>query len=261
MLFRSMEKYDYLNVARELKNFYWEEYCDWYLEITKIRLYDENIKDKITPKVVLLYILENYLRLLHPIMPHLTEALWQNLPESVREGPALIVAQWPTAEHNFIDEDKESNVAKIIDIIRSIRRVRSDFNVPAASKIPIMIECGDQQLMVDRLKKELITLANLSADGLKLAKSIDAPKHAARIVLHGLTTYIPLEGVIDMKTELARMEKQLSSVGDQITKVQKKLDSPFSSNAAPEVVEAEREKLKEYELRKSQIQEQIAILK
>lgn len=257
----NLEKYDYLNPARDLKKFYWEEFCDWYLEITKIQIYNENEKDKTTPKVVLLYIIENYLRLLHPFMPFITEALWHVLPDNLRDGPAVIVAKWPEASSKYIKEEKEGNVARILDIIHEIRRTRTDYNVPLGTNIPLLIESGDKSAWIESMRDVIITLAHVDGKQLRIEPTLTAPHHASRIVQHGLTIYVPLEGLINMQAELARIEKQLANVGSLIEKSQKKLAGPFAQNADPEVVEEEREKLKELEQKKAQLEEQIATLK
>lgn len=256
----SMENFDYLNATREIKAFYWNEYCDWYLEITKIRLYQEDETLNVIPKVILCHVLETCLKLLHPIIPFVTEKLWQNLPSSVKEGPALIVAKWPVYNESFIDEPLENEFQFTINLIRDIRRIRADFNVGLAVKIPLQIKTDKNIVKFEKTKKEIITLAKIDPEKITISSDLEQPKRAARVVIHGITAYIPLEEVIDLEKEKQKVEKQLNKVEKRIKQMSAKLRSPFSQKAPADIVEKEKERLTELNSKRSQLEEQLEIL-
>jgi len=254
------EEYDYLNAARSLRSFLWDEFCDWYIETSKIRLYDENEQDQNTPIAILLYILENCLRLLHPIIPFLTEALWQTLPDPVKEGPALIVAKWPESNESFIDEVIEQDFELIKNIIHDIRRVRRDFNIKPGLKIPLIIQTGDKKDLINSTSSEIALLSHIDPNKIKFDES-QIPKNSARIIHQNVVVYLPLEGIIDIKVERERVLKQLSKLKEQIQKVEKKLEGPFSKRAPPELVKLEKENLNELINKKNTLKEQLEVLK
>ncbi|MHA1512045.1 MAG: valine--tRNA ligase, partial [Promethearchaeota archaeon] len=131
-----MTEFNYLKASREIKNFFWNEFCDWYIEISKIRLYDAENRQSLIQKTVLLHVLETSLRLLHPIMPFITEKLWQSLPKDFTKGPSIMFSQWPQTDLEFIDEEIEEKFTIIFDFIREIRSIKHDFGIPLNTKIP-----------------------------------------------------------------------------------------------------------------------------
>lgn len=254
------KKYDYLSAARAIRSFFWEEFCDWYIEISKLRIYDENTKDKNTPIAILLYILENCLRLLHPIIPFLTEALWQSLPNSVKSGPALIVADWPKPIESLIDDVEEEDFELIKRIIHDIRRVRRDFNIKPGLLIPLIIQTGDKKELIKKSSLEITKLSHIDPDKFKLDES-KIPKNSAKIIYQNVVIYLPLGEIIDIKVEKERLSKQLLKIEEQIQKAENKLNSPFSERAPPEIVKQEEVNLNELLNKKSTIKEQLEVLK
>ncbi|MFX0208160.1 MAG: class I tRNA ligase family protein, partial [Candidatus Hodarchaeota archaeon] len=257
----SMENYDYLKASREIKNFYWNEFCDWYIEISKIRLYGEEEKDKIIPKVILLYILDISYKLLHPIVPYVTEKLWQNLPSSIKSEPALIVAKWPVDDETFIDEKLEEEFQFSTELIREIRRIRAAFNIGLAKKIPLQIKMDDSIASFENTRDEIIKLAKVDPEKLSIQSEIEQPKRAARVVIHGITAYIPLEEIINLEEERDKVIKNLNKLNKNINQLNAKLSGPFSKRAPIEVINREKEKLIELESKKTQLEEQLEILK
>ncbi|MFX1444601.1 MAG: valine--tRNA ligase [Promethearchaeota archaeon] len=257
---RFYEEYDYLNAARSLRSFIWDDFCDWYIEVSKIRIYDDKEQDKNTPIAILLYILENCLRLLHPIIPFLTEALWQSLPDSIKKGPALIVANWPEVNDSFIDEEIEQDFELIKNIIHDIRRVRKDFNIKPGLKIPLIIQTGNKKDLIKKASPAITLLSHIDPNKLKFNES-NIPKNSARIIHQEVVVYLPLVEIINIKIERERLLEQLSKLIEQIQNVEKKLDGPFSTRAPPELVKLEEENLKELQNKKKTIEEQINVLK
>jgi len=253
------DNFDYLNAARSIRSFFWDEFCDWYIEISKVRIYDEEELDKDTPISILLYILEISLRLLHPIIPFLTEALWQKMPNSVKEGPALIVSEWPNSEDSFIEEKKENDFNLIIDLIHEIRRVRKEFNVKPGLKIALIIQPGEFRELIEKNISEISALSHIDENQVEIDKK-DIPKHSARIVMQNIIAYLPLEGIIDLELEKKRIMNQLNSIIEQIEKSENKLRGPFAERADPEIVQKERDNLEDLHNKKKILQEQIEIL-
>ncbi|MFX0020038.1 MAG: valine--tRNA ligase [Candidatus Hermodarchaeota archaeon] len=254
------EEYDYLNASREMRSFFWDEFCDWYIEISKIRIYDENERDKNTPIAILIHVLEISLRLLHPIIPFLTEALWQTLPDNIKDGPALIVAKWPEPEESLINNIFDENFNLITELIHEIRRVRKEFNVKPGLTIPIIIQAGDKRELVENNASEIITLSHIDQNQFKLDE-VDVPKHSAQIIIQGIICYLPLEEIIDLKMETERISKQLKLIKEKIQKSEKKLSGPFAMRANSEIVQIEWENLDELKERKKILEDQLDILR
>ncbi len=255
-----METFDYLKASREIKSFYWNEFCDWYIEISKIRLYSEEEKDKIIPKVILLHILDTAYKLLHPIVPFVTEKLWQNLPSRFKSEPALIVAKWPDYDDTFINPMLEEEFQFTIDLIHELRRIRAIFDVGLTRKIPLQIKKDDNIALFENTREEIIKLAKIDPKKLTISSDLEQPKRAARVVIHGLTAYIPLEELVDLKKEKKKVEKQLIKVNRNIDQISVKLKGPFAQKAPPEIVEKEEVKLAELKSKRSQLEEQLEIL-
>ncbi|MHA1684568.1 MAG: valine--tRNA ligase [Promethearchaeota archaeon] len=256
-----LDTYDYLNAIRNVKNFYWGDFCDWYIEITKIRFYDEGCDDIITPKIVLLHVLDACLKMLHVVMPYLTELLWQHLPEFMKKEPALIIAKWPEADDSLINDEIENNFSIIIDLIREIRRLRKDFNVPVGATIPLFVDPAGREDLIVQLKDEICTLAKIDPDRLVIQENVKPPSKSGRIVLHGFMAFLPLEGLIDLEAERARIKKQEGKAEKLVEKIKKKLNSPFAEKADPEIVQKERDKLVEMNEKLRQLREQLDILR
>ncbi|MHA1519574.1 MAG: valine--tRNA ligase [Promethearchaeota archaeon] len=254
-----IDDYDYLRMSREIKNFFWADYCDWYLEFSKLYLYDEKYENKHVQKSVLLYVLETFFRILHPIMPFMTEKLWKTLPENIRQGPAIIVAPWPSVNQDHINPEIEAEYAIIADFIREIRHIKHGFNIPLSKIVPIIVETENPQVF-NHWKREFIEMAKLDPKNTTFQASPEPPKQSARIILHGLTAFLPLKGMIDLDQERARIQKNVKKTENMITKITKKLSGSFAERAPPKLVKEEKEKLQEYENKKGQLLSQLEFL-
>ena len=153
---RLIEAYQFGEAGRQIQEFLWSEFCDWYIEMSKVRLYGDDIREQNAARQVLVYVLERSLRLLHPFMPFVTETLWQALPH---EGAALIVAPWP--REGWADEEAEALVQSLMDVVRAIRNARAEYNVPAGKRIPAVIVAGRRTTFFNQHKEVLCTLAHL----------------------------------------------------------------------------------------------------
>ncbi len=254
-----MEALQYGEAGRRVRDFLWDEFCDWYIEATKVRLYDE-YADRETPRAVLLAVLEQSLRLLHPFMPFVTEALWQALPETVRKGPALIVASWPPEEPAFKDEAAEQSMGLLIELIRGIRNVRSEYGVEPGKRIPASVAAGAFMPAIEAARAELLFLARLDPAALSIVTSGEPLPQSASVVVGEVVGFLPLAGLVDLDAEKARLDKSLADLENRMARSRGLLEGDFAQKAPANVVERERSKLAEMETEAAQVREQRARL-
>ena len=171
-----------------------------------------------------------------------------------------MVAKWPEVNPVFLDTDVEHSFQIISEYIREIRRVKHDFGIPLKSLVPIQIALGSSPNVFDIGQIEFLAMANVDPTQFVIAKSITPPDQAAHIVLHGITAYIPLHGIIDLEAEKARMQKQIAKVDKLMEKITKKLSSDFAKRAPKELVDKEREKFVDAEHKKEQLMDQLKML-
>ncbi|MFP4344950.1 MAG: valine--tRNA ligase [Anaerolineales bacterium] len=264
-----MEGFHFGEAGRQVRDFLWDEFFDWYLEATKVRLYGEVEEvEKETARAVLLHVMEEALRLLHPFMPFVTEALWQALPEEAREGEALIIAAWPLPEPSRLDEEAEAQMALLMELVRGIRNVRAEYNVEAGRRIAAVVAAGAAAPVLSARRDVLVTLARLDPEALEILRAAEPPREAeaeppaqsASVVAGEVVAYLPLAGMVDLEAERARLSKALENLEGRIRGSRKKLAGPFAEKAPPEIVERERERLAEMETEAEQVREQLARL-
>ena len=234
----------HLNEASKiLYDFIWHDFCDWYVELVKTRFYGEEPAE--TKKVVLtraLWIFDQALRLLHPMMPFVTEELWQHLAE--RPEQSLIRSTFPSPENRWIDQKTEDEMAFVQDIINAVRNIRGENNIAPSKEIKIQVRLaeGTSSTIFDTYSKYLQKLARVSAIE-TLASSVK-PKLASSAVVGGSEIFVPLEGLIDLDAERARIEKEIARLQQASEAIDRKLgNESFVARAPKEVVEKEREKL------------------
>ena len=251
-----MESHQYGEAGRQIYEFLWGEYCDWYLEASKVRLYDKAAA-KETPRAILLHVLETALRLLHPFMPFVTEALWQALPPSARRGPALIVAPWPQADAALLDAEAEAQMELLMALIRSIRNLRAGYDVTPGKRIPALIAAAQAAPMLESQRPLLCALAKLDPAQLTIAPALEPPGQTATAVVGDVAAYLPLAGLIDLDAEQGRLRGELEDVERRIARSQELLAGDFAHKAPPAVVQREREKLAELEATRKQLKERL----
>ena len=246
--------------GRQLYDFLWSEYCDWYIEAAKVRLYGANPTAAQDTRQVLAYVLEQSLRLLHPLMPFVTETIWQNLPEMGGEQRALIVARWP-ATAGVADASSAQDFARLQEIVRAIRNARSEYNVEPSRRIVAKFSAGEQEAMVQANRDLLATLARLDEAHLDVAESISAPAKAAAVTAGGITVYLPLAGMVDQAAERQRIQKELENIDKQLLRITNLLGNPGFLDKAPEnVVTRERAKQTELQAHRTQLTDALADL-
>jgi valyl-tRNA synthetase len=244
----AVEGYRYNELADTLYHFVWDDFCDWYVEIAKSRIN----AGEAGPKAILAHCLDVILRLLHPIMPFITEAIWQNLnsvvpcrgPGDQPAEPLLVTAQWPRADAGGINPGAEAKFALLRDLVRSIRNVRSQHNVPPAKKIEVAAEADADPARVIGENLELVkSLAQLSEFSVRPSGSPAAmPADAAAVAVGGVKLYVM--GIVDRQAELARLSKQRDTLLRGIKGIEGKLSNEgFLAKAPPELVAKERQRI------------------
>ncbi len=259
-VFKLMENQQYGEAGRSIRNFIWDEFCDWYIEASKVRLHDADA-DQTVPRSVLVTVLEQSLRLLHPFMPFVTEAIWQALPAEAKDGPALILAPWPLAQAERDDPAAEAHMALLMEIIRGIRNVRAEYNVAAGKRIAATIIAAAHQPWLAEQRPLLTFLARLDEAQLEIVAAHEPlPQAATLVVEQEIVVYLPLAGLVDLAAEQARLRKALQNVEQRIATAEQRLAGPFAQKAPAAIVQRERDKVTALRLEAEQLREQIARL-
>ena len=233
---RLSERYEFGEVGRALYNFIWDDFCDWYIEMSKLPLNGEDEDAKLMTRSVLAYVLDNTMRLLHPFMPFITEEIWQNLPH---EGESITVAAWPTVNESLSNKEEAASMKLLAEIIRSVRNIRSEVQTPMSKKVPLYISAKDADTLavLEANAKYLDRFCN--PEPLVIGQGIEAPGQSMSAVVTGAVLYLPLQGLIDIDAERARLEKELEKWAKEVKLVQGKLSNERFVSKAPEAVVAE----------------------
>ena len=251
----NIEKYELGLAAQKLYDFIWDVYCDWYIEICKARLNGEDETAADNARSVLVYVLSNTLKLLHPFMPYITEEIWQSLPHN---GESIMISDWPTYNEALDFGKDEEDFEKIMDAIKAIRNRRSEMNVPPSRKAKVCVATSFKEVFTAGVSF-FVRLA--SASEVEVAESFDIPG-AVRVVTDAANIYIPMNELVDLTAELARLEKDLKKALDDKAFFEKKLSNPgFVAKAPAAVLEEQREKLKKVEDKIALINQSIEDLK
>jgi len=260
---RLFESYQYGEAGRQIHDFLWGEYCDWYIEASKVRLYDETAEKSVL-RAVLLHVLETSLRLLHPFMPFVTEAIWQALPDEAREGESLMLAQWPEQDAALLDDaafaGAEEHMELVMELVRSIRNRRAEYNVTPGKRIPAIIAAGDGAGWLDEQRAILCALAKLDADQLTIQPSIQPTDQSATIVVGETVCYLPLAALVDLDAERERLSTELDGIKERIAHSEGLLAGEFAQKAPEHIVQRERDKLAGLQTERAKLVERLAAL-
>ena len=241
----NMDKFDLGIAAQKIYDFAWSEYCDWYIEIVKPRLYSEDKEAKQTALYTLTYVLEKILKLLHPYMPFITEEIYTHLPTV--EG-SIVIAQWPhyTEVDNMAKEEDMMNLT--MDGIRNIRNVRSEMNVPPSKKAKVIIvPTEEKKEAMEAGKDYFVTLASASEVEI-VADETNIPEDAVSVVIDGVKIFIPLDELVDFAKEIERLSKEKAKLESEIKRVNGKLSNEGFVAKAPEaLINAEKAKKEKFE--------------
>ena len=259
---KDIETYQFGEMARELHAFFWNEFCDWYIEFSKASLREEG-DARLQTQRNLVYVLDNALRLLHPAMPFVTEAIWENVPHAEREAPALMMAKWPEPESlaSLVDEESERAVSLLCDAVSAVRSTRARYGISPKQELPVVLRAGFENARVlEGLKSQIVSMARASELSI-VPSDAHKPAESACVVAHGCEVYCVLTGLIDFEAERARLTKERATLQKDEAKFAKKLSNPgFLSKAAPEIVEKDTAKLAELRDKLARVEEQLAEL-
>ena len=257
---RNLERFELGEAGRAIYEFIWNEFCDWYIELSKARLYNkEDNRARQTAQSVLCYVLENTLKLLHPFMPFITEEIWQHIPH---EGDSIIVASWPVEQTTLTDKKAELNMEIVMETIKAIRNMRAEVNVAPGRKSEAILQLASA---------ELVQLFELNASYVKTLAAVEPlnvslttpekPENAMVAVVSGVEIYMPLKGLIDVDKETARLNKELLTLDKELARVSGKLSNEgFVAKAPPDVIEKEKAKQQEFEEKVKAINERLSYL-
>lgn len=242
----ALEKFELGLAANKIYEFTWNEYCDWYIELAKKRLYGDDEIAKATVKKVLVKVLKDILRLLHPFMPFITEEIWKFIPG---DGNLLVTDQWPAGAAQWVDLEAEKQMEIIMDAIRNLRNVRAEMDVVPSRKAKCMVlasDCSVGELVVEQAEY-LIALASCSE--VVLAESAAGiPEDSVSAVIHGAELFLPLDDLIDYAKEIERLSKEKTKLEKEVSRVEQKLSNEgFVKKAPPHLIDEEKEKKQKYE--------------
>jgi valyl-tRNA synthetase len=267
-----LENFRASEAAQAVYDFFWHEFCDWYLEAAKLRIRDsEEALDRAVARETLARALDDSLRLLQPFAPFLSETLWQELKPAARkaglvaaqrmQAEALIVAPWPEPEAALRDAQIEGQMRFLQDIVRAVRHLRKEKGIAESRPIKVALSCPDPE--TDRLVEEhaefLRTMGVL--EGLEHAVGLEKPARCAAILVGTTQVYMQLEGVVDLKQERERLEQQRRDAADYIQKLEQQLNNPdFLVNAPEEIVQRQMDKAQELREQLQKVEQHLAEL-
>ena len=239
----NLDAYEIGVASSKVYDFIWDTYCDWYIELTKTRLYSENEKSKLAAQKVLVYVLDQTLRLLHPFMPFITEEIWQAIPHA---GKFLISAEWPVYREEFAFGAEEAAMEQIIEAITALRARRAEMNVPMSRKVNLTIAASQPEVF-EAGKAFFLRLAgaeDVKVCGMEAAEAASGDDGLVEVTTHAARLFMPLAELVDFEKELARIAKEKENCLKQIALFESKLSNEaFVSRAPEKVVNDQKEKL------------------
>jgi valyl-tRNA synthetase len=256
----NMEKFELGIAAQKLYDFMWSEFCDWYIELVKPRLYGEDEATKLAAQVTLCGILEGTMQLLHPFMPFITEEIYQHLPT---EYESVMISKWPAYDEKAYQPEEEKKMEMVMEAIKGIRNIRAEMNVVPSRKAKVMIVTGkkDIRAAMEEGKMYFERLASAS-EVVVLAEKNGIPEGAISVLINGAEIYLPLEDLVDFEKELERLNKEKENLEKELHRVKGKLENQgFVAKAPQSVIEEEKSKEKKYHDMLEKVQERINSLK
>jgi valyl-tRNA synthetase len=238
---RALEGYRFNDAAKAVYQFIWNELADWYVEFTKHRLYKGSEEEKRTAAHTLLRVLMDSLKLLHPIMPFISEEIYQKLPN--KDAESIVIAPWPAKECCAFPEVAQL-VETVKEIIRGIRNVKAELSIPPSTEVEVFVKTEDEKLLetIAKMAPAIRQMARVS----QIHKTDEAPSGSVSFFLPGVEVYVKVGQLIDVAKEIERIKKKLEKMAKEIEKLEKKLSNEnFLTRAPKDVVEKNREELKE----------------
>jgi valyl-tRNA synthetase len=262
---RLYDSYQYGEAGRQIHDFFWGDFADWYLELSKVQI-DQGGRTAWTTMYILNHVLDVSLRLLHPFIPFVTEETWQQVKGNFAAADvgiepaggwpeALIIADWPESGERY--PEAAEKFERLRELVREIRATRSGYKVEPGRFIAASIVAGQMAGFLDSQRPILAFLARLDEENLTIEATGDAPEDAATIPMGDITAYLPLSGMVDLEQERSRLTAELEELEQQIDRVSKLLESEFAQKAPPQIVERERDKLARFEASRKEVMERL----
>lgn len=252
------DRFEFGEAGRNLYNFIWDDFCDWYIEMSKETLCGDNPEAKRMNQAVLVYVLDNIVRLLHPIMPFVTEEIFSKLPTTTG---SIVVASYPEV-NEFSDESAAEGMEVLKEVIRAVRNIRAEVNTPLSKAVTLLIQANDEKVQAFLTANQNYIMRFCNPDELVIATELAVPDMAMSQVITGATIYLPLANLINLTEEIARLEKELAKLDGEVKRVQGKLaNERFVSKAPQAVVDQERAKEADYLEKQQAVAQRIAQLK
>ncbi|APT19087.1 valine--tRNA ligase [Amylolactobacillus amylotrophicus DSM 20534] len=256
---RLSDSFEFGESGRIVYNFIWNDFCDWYIEMSKVVLNGTDEEAKSNKQANLIYVLDQILRLVHPTMPFVTEKLWLSMPH---EGSSLTVAAYPEVDANYQDDAAEKEMNFLIELIKAVRNIRAEANAPMSNSIDLLIQV-DSNKEAAIIEHNTDYLANfVHPKNLKVATEIEAPKLAKNAVVKGAQVFVPLEELVDLGEEIEKLQRDQAKLKAEIARIDKKLgNAGFVSKAPAAVVDEQKTKRADYESQLEAVDARIADLK
>jgi valyl-tRNA synthetase len=256
---RLIDSYEFGETGRLLYNFIWDDLCDWYIEFSKLSLYGADAAAKSKTQSVLAYVLDQTQRLIHPFMPFISEEIWQHLPH---EGETITLASWPVENEAFESPDAVREMELLMDVIRSVRNIRSEVNVPMSKKVELLVKPASSETLTILSSNEEYLKRFCNTTLLQIDAEMAAPEKAMTSIITGAELYLPLAGLIDIAQELMRLDKELQTLHGEVERIEKKLGNEgFVAKAPAKVIEEEKAKLADYADKRDKVIARLAELK
>lgn len=238
----AIDNFEVNSATKIIYSYVWNDFCDWYVELSKFRLYHGSDEEKsaVLTRAILLY--EEMLKLVHPFMPFITEEIWQMLDER-KAGESISITSFPEFNEKMIDEEAEKEIEFIQNIVTAIRNIRGEMNIPPAKQINVYLKTDKITEEQSNYIKSLVKIENLIIDS-----QIQKPKASASAVVKGCDIFVPLEGLIDINVERHRIQKEIARLSSSLESVKKKLSNEsFVTKAPADVIEREKNKLNDWQ--------------
>ncbi len=252
------EKFEFGEVGRYLYNFIWEDFCNWYIEMAKLPLQGEDEDAKQSTRMVLTYVLESIVKLLHPFMPFVTEEIYQML---TREETACAVAAWPVSKPEFTTQKAVEDFTLIQEIIRSVRNIRAEVDAPMSRKIRMFINAKTEEVKVNLTTNQGYLERFCNPSELTIDQNLTVEEETMSAVITGADIFLPMEGLIDTAAEVARLSAELKKLEGEVKRAEGKLSNEKFTSKAPEALVAqERAKLEDYKEKYETVKARLAQL-
>ncbi|MBS2032629.1 MAG: valine--tRNA ligase [Deltaproteobacteria bacterium] len=256
---QALETYRFNDAASTIYQFIWHELCDWYIELAKGPLYGKDTDARAAAQATLVHVLDQSLRLLHPVMPFVTEEIWTKLPLPAHRPESLVIAPYPAPEPRLDDEQAEAAMEPVMAAIDGLRNIRGETGIPFAKKLRVIVHAADASLRGHLQQRASYIKSLAGVEELTIAAGGDRPPAAATFVGAGMELFVPLAGLVDLADEQKRLEKQIQDLEADLAKLETKLSNPkFVERAPVDVVEKDRARVQELNEKRGKLKANLA---